>query len=507
MLPEKQYSRSEQFLNAIATGDDTNLPKPQSRSEKLLKAIIDGDLSDLEKPQSRMELYLDHIARNGGIGSKKKYGVKMNKKSSSPTLERLGDAIGLEAAVGLDEQRIKNDFDYIYPWSHRRLCNLDANGKVLAYEGEPGFKRDGSNGNVMVETPKFYQMEIETDDFIEFWISETKQPGFRLSPAFTKADGTELDAIYVGAYEAGYDGSSKLTSQSGVFPAVNMNRQVARNRARAIGSGWGITDIAYRCDILFFLFIIEFATLNAQSLMNGQCNFSMKKSVLAENNVNRIVMTNSDATQYVVGQTVWVAGSNRRITAINTHDASNKELIIDGAPFNTTVDMDVDMRGWITGTTDNVKAKSGSTVSHTDGKHCFKYRGEENIYGDIWEWVDGCNIKDHQAWVHFNPEEYADDLFGAPYKQLGYVNSKSNGYTKVMGYDESLPYAKLPIDTTGSSSTYYSDYYYQNTGNRAPVVGGSWGGGTHCGLVYWYCVGAFTNSNASIGARLSYKTL
>ena len=47
-IPENPQSRSEQYLNAIATGDNSGLP---------------------EFPQSRMEQYLDVIAQNGGGGS------------------------------------------------------------------------------------------------------------------------------------------------------------------------------------------------------------------------------------------------------------------------------------------------------------------------------------------------------------------------------------------------------------------------------------------------------
>ena len=46
-LPDNPQSRSEQYLNAIATGDNSGLP---------------------EFPQSRMEQYLDVIAQNGGGG-------------------------------------------------------------------------------------------------------------------------------------------------------------------------------------------------------------------------------------------------------------------------------------------------------------------------------------------------------------------------------------------------------------------------------------------------------
>lgn len=47
-IPENPQSRSEQYLNAIATGDNSGLP---------------------EFPQSRMEQYLEVIAQNGGGGS------------------------------------------------------------------------------------------------------------------------------------------------------------------------------------------------------------------------------------------------------------------------------------------------------------------------------------------------------------------------------------------------------------------------------------------------------
>ena len=62
-------SRIELFLNAIKTGDISNLPKPQSRIEYFLKGIATGDLTSLPKPQSRIEYILNHIAINGGIGS------------------------------------------------------------------------------------------------------------------------------------------------------------------------------------------------------------------------------------------------------------------------------------------------------------------------------------------------------------------------------------------------------------------------------------------------------
>ena len=43
----------------------------------------------------------------------KKYGVRQYKNSSDPTLERVGDSVGLIANAGVGENIVRNDFDYI----------------------------------------------------------------------------------------------------------------------------------------------------------------------------------------------------------------------------------------------------------------------------------------------------------------------------------------------------------------------------------------------------------
>ena len=61
-------SRIELFLEAMKTGNISNLPKPQSRVEYFLKGIATGNISDLPMPKSRIEECLDFIARNGSNG-------------------------------------------------------------------------------------------------------------------------------------------------------------------------------------------------------------------------------------------------------------------------------------------------------------------------------------------------------------------------------------------------------------------------------------------------------
>ena len=125
----------------------------------------------------------------------------------------------------------------------------------------------------------------------------------------------------------------------------------------------------------------------------------------------------------------------------------------------------------------------------------------------MWQFVDGVNITDLQAWICRNADQYASNVFAAPYEKVGYVNGNTNGYLKYKGFDKLYPFAELPKEVGGDSATYYSDYYYQSTGQRIALVGGSWDDGSSAGLSYWYLNNSSTNASASVGGRLLKKAL
>jgi len=97
-------TRIELFLEAIKTGNISNLPKPQSRVEHFLKGIATGDISSLPKPQSRIEECLDHIARNGSSGggnNGNNYGLhnvtlEQRVKGTIDVISKIGEKITIE---------------------------------------------------------------------------------------------------------------------------------------------------------------------------------------------------------------------------------------------------------------------------------------------------------------------------------------------------------------------------------------------------------------------------
>jgi hypothetical protein len=93
------------------------------------------------------------------------------------------------------------------------------------------------------------------------------------------------------------------------------------------------------------------------------------------------------------------------------------------------------------------------------------YRGIENFFGNCWNWTDGFNINDRFAHVSNNPSMFDDtSLTTNGYIALGTQMPTSNGW--VTGH-QNIDNAFLPNGIGGSSSTYWTDQYFQSTGLRA----------------------------------------
>ncbi len=102
--------------------------------------------------------------------------------------------------------------------------------------------------------------------------------------------------------------------------------------------------------------------------------------------------------------------------------------------------------------------KSGS-VDGTDSSSMI-YRGIENIYGNIMQFIDGINIKDYQAYVCYDKRQYESDKFDGCYQLIGYVNANTNGrWISKLGYDMTNPLVAFPVETNGRGTNYVTDYY------------------------------------------------
>lgn len=432
------------------------------------------------------------------------YGVKRKvEQNSSSAWERIGSAIGKVATATKDGSSVQNDFDNIYPWSDIITCNLDpSTNEIKAFIGDPTFDFTGNNGEVMTRIPEFYWKRYVKDGYEYILISRHNLADFTRSPEF-----------FVGRYDSSYDGT-RLHSISGKVPEVNRNIGSFRSLSKAVGTNWCQMD--YHYFLLQMLYLVEYADYNSQNkLGNGitSCRISdSDKALLAESNVNRIIINTSAANNFIVGQQVsigtssawnWNIAKNRTITnkeSYNDGTITGTAIYFDGTPVNIALNNVLWSTGQKVGHCDSLGMKSGCLAN--DGKHAIIYRGIENIFGNVWQFVDGINIKDYHSYVCTNPDEYVSDVFETPYKELGYVNANTNGYAMALGYDKENPLFALTTEVGGGSSTYITDYYYQNLGNRIALVGGNYYNGTYAGLWSWNMGDTSSNASYDIGARL-----
>lgn len=433
------------------------------------------------------------------------YGIKRKvNDNTSSAWERIEDSVGLVAKATKNGEEVQNDFDNRYPWSEIISYNYNVEEKKInAYYGDPTFKFDGSNGEVLTRIPEFYWKREIIDGYEYIYISDYAIAGFNKSEEFS-----------VGRYDACIDEDGKLHSYSGYSPSTNKNITQHRDAAKLLSDEFCMID--YRYFMLQLLYLVEYANYNSQSqLGNGIVSMrytASDKAIIAGETTNTIVIATNDyfkvGQQIAIGTTVDGVSicKDRTITEIAEYSKDTTEgtaITFDGEPVNIAIGNIIHACAQKEGGCDSLGMKSGCLVN--DSQHAVIYRGIENIFGNVFNWIDGLNIQEYQAYICRNPEEYISDKFEAPYNKLGYVNcNERDMYIKKLGFDEKNPDIALPIEIGGGagSSSGMCDFYTSSEGNRVARVGGYFGSGAGAGLWFWYCGSSSATSGLSCGARL-----
>jgi len=427
-----------------------------------------------------------------------KYTVRRSLTSTGTAWEKVDDNKGLEANAVTNTNSGSNDYDSLYPWSDIISYNYNTTtGAITAYYGDSDFKFDGTNGEVLTRIPEFYYRRYQEDGYEYISISPIEEEGYTRSPEFS-----------VGRYDSSYDTS--IHSISNTLPEVERNITSFRTLSQALGSNFGQMD--YHYFLLQMLYLVEYADYNSQSVLgSGHTGYRYNaddKALIAEENTNRIVISTNNfvVDQYInIGTAVGNTSiaKYRKITDIEAYDEEDitgYEITFDGNPVNIAVDNVVYSSAQMSGDCDSLGMKSGTV--NNDGKHGVIYRGIENIFGNVWQFVDGINIQDNVAYINYNPSTYAVDTFTGDYIQIGYTDSSSGGYITALGYDSNNPLVAFPTSVGGSNSTYISDSYYQTIGNGNALIGGLMYDGKLAGFWYWSLGLTSSTANFSIGSRL-----
>lgn len=498
------------YTNAGTTAEYIN----NSIAEKIEKhisinVIVDNaqnvnitlDTNQIYVTEKEMREAIDEaISKKGNL-----YGIKRKvNDNTSPAWERIGDSIGLVAKATKNGETVQNDFDSRYPWSEIISYNYDViKKKINAYYGDPTFKFDGTNGEVLTRIPEFYWKREIINGYEYIYIADYAIAGFNKSEEFS-----------VGRYDACIDEDGKLHSYSGYSPSTNKNITQHRDAAKLLSDEFCMID--YRYFMLQMLYLVEYANYNSQSqLGNGIIGIRYNandKAIIAQERTNTIVIATNDyfkvGQQIAIGTTVDGVSicKDRTITKITEYSKDTTEgtaITFDGDPVNIAIGNIIHACAQKEGGCDSLGMKSGCLAN--DSQHAVIYRGIENIFGNVFNWIDGLNIQNYQAYICRNPKEYISDKFEVPYIKLGYVNcNEKDMYIKKLGFDEKNPDIALPIEIGGGagSSSGMCDFYYSSEGNRVARVGGYFFSGSSAGLWCWLCYNSSVTSGLNCGARL-----
>ena len=131
------------------------------------------------------------------------------------------------------------------------------------------------------------------------------------------------------------------------------------------------------------------------------------------------------------------------------------------------------------------------------------YRGIENLYADIWEFIDGVNINNYQFYVNGKYSTFASDVFTGDYVAKGPLCVAGASNSLIKRCDVSEDGGFIPTVIGGSTTTYYGDAFWSATGARVAIHGGAADYGASDGLGALSVGSASSASNVALGAALS----
>ncbi|MDD4987212.1 MAG: hypothetical protein PHQ43_15855 [Dehalococcoidales bacterium] len=451
------------------------------------------------------------------------YGLSWNESTDAYT--RTGSLSGV--ATGSSPGN-----DYLPVQRRMQRCTLLDSGIVNYYllptdstkkwDGTPAHL-DGTDGQVMVEIPKFWYRYAYSAPVHVWEISLRPQPGFQPHPAFFK-DGAWVDHRYIGAYEgvlydvsAGrYTNGIYQTAFSCTFAAadksITANARTAPLAKLAVGDKLEISGTASNN-----------ATVTVASLVSDT-KITVAEAVIDETAAGTTIQTQKDWTATTGDKLSSVAGfspivmgtrAQFREAAVNRgagwrqldydlHSAIQLLYLVEYGSFyaQSTIGAGiVNVNGWVayndrnpiakTGNSNNAGNATGNTAGSssaaTEATKYMSYRGIENLYGHLWKWVDGININEHVPYITNNAAVWADST-ATGYTALGITLPGSDGYQNLL---QQISRGFLPASVGVWSSTKITDCYYQDTGWRVVNVSGSADNGASAGP---FCVQASSDS-------------
>lgn len=405
------------------------------------------------------------------------YGVEWDVTVADPTCTRIGNPLFHKSLP------IQSEYKGCVVKNGKLQYYLNPNDWSKKSNGEPSHL-DGTDGDVMIRTPRFYGKSGSNGN--KRWV--------RISTVKVDASWTEIPEMFISAYRIttfvdsgkdkvasvvntteGYRGggdranfdqylsTDKFKTDLGK-PRSGISRAAARTMAN--NSGQELLCYEFYKWIFYWNYVIEYANFNSQKEFNSE-------------------LTSDGYHQGGLGPglTTW---------DWNEWNSYNGNYAI--TPCGYTNEF---------GNFSGVKAIQLQSSEKT--LYANRWRGFENPFGDIWTNLEGIVIKRDAAKANSNVYTTTDvSKYGEDYSlfDIAGVEIAQDGYIRTFGLGSKAEI--IPSSITGSESTYKCDYHWCNVDSvekRILLVGGGAVGGGVAGLGSFDSFGGVGYAAAGVGFR------
>jgi len=472
-------------------------------------------------------------------------GVEWDTSSSSPALKQInafGEQITKKSTTFFDGHPI---------WGGMKRCTVIADGTPTFGSNArgDGLTLNGTTGQVMVRIPKFYIKATKVGTVIRWWISPFALDGFDLHPAFKQRGGTERAQLYVGAYTGSLavnqsTGALYMLSATGKQPwtgtcmgkipfGSGVTEIVAGNVVTGASSGKTGTVVAvykasgtWGSDAAGFIYVkypgADWA--NWTNPENIQVGGATVAATTGTGEALGLTIANSETYCNNIGSSRWGCEN------IWTLDAISMLYVVEYANWNsqsTSVGIGRGIVDKASGTgfagenngsfssdTNIATNGTGTGTGSTDGKVPIVYRGIENLWGNVYQFIIGIDVLDaaYRVLKRDGTGAVACPLASGQYESsvaapVQYADPGNlDSYAKDILYEDLSKYLILPNLGGGSDSTYLCDRTYWHRAGQTNIflVGGSWTYGAYCGVGCRLAHYGASSSARYCGCRLEF---
>ena len=498
----------KEIADKLAGNDDLHTALNQAITEKADASALANEVTRATAAENNLKETLNtkYDSNNIPVASKELLGIA-----------KVGDGLNVNAGViSIDPEYLVDMMSYGVEWDvtvadptctrignplyHKQLpiqsqykgC-LVKNGKVNYYlnpndwskkaDGTPSVL-DGTDGDVMIHTPKFYGksgsngnkrwVRISTVKVDASWVEipEMFISAYR-NTIYTDGDTTKIASVV--STDAKYRGGGRRSEYDQYLatdqfktdlgkPISNISRSTMRTYATA--AGHELLCYEFYKWIFYWNYVIEYANFNSQKEFNSE-------------------LTSDGYHQGGLGPglTIWNSGE---WSLYNNYYAIT--------PCGYTNEF---------GNFSGVKA----IQLQSPGKPLYanRWRGFENPFGDIWTNLEGIVIKRDAAKSNSNVYTTTDvSKYGEDYSlfDIAGVEIAQDGW--IGTFDLGSKAEIIPSSIAGSESTYKCDYHWCNADyveKRTLLVGGGAHYGGLAGLGYFGSLNGVGDANANVGFR------